>query len=299
MQRSNRLAKSCNGQIPSDQYALAKTLVEMDFSAVSDLFSQNETSSPTVLWKPSIFDVSHPIIKSFFEFMRAENRVTQFLDKGEIADLKNQSFEPWMMVLEPVSDCSDFRYLYYGSEIAAMFGRDLTNHHTSEIGGYISEFFIALYSAVFIRNQSVFSVHVPPQGIFATVWRRLIFPLVDEVRQTRMLVAINVPDNELRAGLEALPDPALVTQKDGILMYANASARRFFGEPTLPRQHISEYCDMDIELPADADNFFRTETSTISQTIGSRNQVLVHFELRTSATVFRGTTYIIVQLKPS
>ncbi len=292
------MAKPKNGKSFRAECVLTDTLINMDFSAVSDLFAQNQTGSPTVLWNPSMFDISHPVIKSFAEFMLAGGAETKAFEEGKFAQIETLSFEPWTMVLEPVHNQSDFRYLKYGSEIAAMFGRDLTGHCTSEIGGHISEFFIALYSAVLVRKQSVLSVHVPPLGVFATVWRRLIFPLVDEAGQIQMIAAVNVPENELRAGLEVLPDPALVANGDGLLMYANASARRFFGEPTLPRSHISEYCDIDIELPANAEAHAKAESATVSRVIGSRNQILVHFELRTSATFFRGVPYFVVQLKP-
>lgn len=292
------MKKSGSGQKASDECALTKTLIDMDFSTVSDLFAQNETGAPAVLWNPSVFDVSHPIIKSFADFMQAEGAVQKSPIGSEIGNLESQNFAPWIMVLEPVPDRSDFRYLQYGSEIAKMFGRDLTGQCTSEIGGHISKFFIALYSAVITRKQCVLSVHVPPMGVFATVWRRLIFPVLDELGRVYMIAAVNVPDNELRAGLEALPDPALVTQTDGVLLYANASARRLFGEPALPRDHISDYCDMNIELPPDAEGLAKAETSIISQLIGSRNQVLVHFELRMNATFFRGTPYFVIQMRP-
>ncbi len=299
MQRSDNLANSLGGQKTPVVCALTKTLSEMDFGAVSDLFAQNESGSPSVLWNPSVFDISDPIIKSFAEFMEAPGIDAYLLSEGIPFQGETHAFEPWIMVLEPTSDHLDFRYLKYGFEIAAMFGRDLTGDHTSDIGGYISEFFIALYSAVMLRKQCVLSVHVPPPGVFATAWRRLICPLMDDLDRVRMIAAVNVPDNDLRAGLEALPDPAFVTQMDGTMMYANASAQKLFGEPSLPRRQLSEFCEISIELPSDIEGFARAKSSTISQTIGSRNQVLVHFELRVSATFFRGTPYFIVQLKPN
>lgn len=302
MHWSDQLAKIRNDRSTSEkthpECQLTKTLVEMDFSSVSDMFAQNETGSPTVLWNPSKFDITLPIIRNFSLFMQGRDARGKCLSAADFANLKTEIFEPWVMILEPVGDGSDFKYLKYGSEIAAMFGRDMTEHCTSEIGGHVSEFFIALYTAVTIRKQSVLSVHEPPLGVFATVWRRLILPLMDEAGQVRMIAAVNVPDNELRAGLEALPDPALVTQSDGLLMYANSSARRLFGDLAVPRVHISEYCNIDINLPDNAESFASAESSTSSQEIGTNNQILVHFETRTSATYFRGTPYFVVQLKP-
>lgn len=289
--RSGRTA----GPKPSDGGSIKRTLIDLDFDSVRDLFAQNGTGCPSILWNPSMFDISHPIIREFAEFMSsADPRV----DSQGFLEFGDGEFAPWVMVLEPCSAGQDFRYLKYGSGIAAMFGRDLTGHCTSDIGGHISEFFIALYAAVAVRKQSVLSVHVPPVGVFATVWRRLIFPVMDQTGEVEKIVAVNVPDNELRAGLEVLPDPAFVTKKDGTLMYANASARQFFGEPSLPRKSISDYCNIDIELPEDIAGFAKVESSTVSQTVGSRNQMLVHFEVRLSATYFRATPYFIIQLKP-
>lgn len=266
----------------------------MDFNTVSDLFARNETSSPVVVWNPSRFDISHPVVTKFFEFMQTGGAAVDLLAEAEPPHF----FEPWMMVLEPVRNRMDFYYVKYGSEIAGIFGRDLTGYHTSDIGGHISEFFIALYSAVVIRKQSVLSVHVPPASVFASVWRRLIFPLLDDNGNVSKIAAVNVPENDLQAGLEALPDPALVIKESGLLMYANKSARRIFGEPALPRQLLVDYCDMEIELPFDAASYATGVSSEVSQKIGLRNQILVHFEVRTSATFFRGSPYFIVQLKP-
>ena len=292
------MTNSGNSKKSPDDCALTRTLVDLDFSSVHELIEQHETCTPSVLWNPSRFDITHPIIRDFAQFMQTETVDVEALSDAGMVQEKAHSFAPWIMVLEPVSEGSDFKYLQYGSEIAAMFGRDLKGGYTSEIGGHISEFFIALYSAVMVRKQSVLSVHVPPMGVFATVWRRLIFPVLDVAGEVQVIAAVNVADNELRAGLEALPDPALVAGNDGTLMYANASARRLFGEPTLPRSTIADYCDMDIELPDDAEFFATAESSRLSKIVGARNQVVVHFELRTSATFFRGTPYFIVQLKP-
>ena len=277
---------------------LTNSLVGLDYSYVSGLFAKNETATPTVLWNPSPFDILHPSVQHFAEFMSKEGAVKKTREEL-FSSINNRAFEPWLMVLEPVPGRADFRYLRYGAEIAAIYGRDLTGHCTSEIGGHISEYFIALYAAVLERKQSVLSVHVPPMGVFATVWRRLIFPILDGVGNVQLIVAVNVPDNELCTGLEALPDPTLVASEDGVLMYANVSARRLFGEPALPRKHVSEYCDIDISLPPNIERFSGTELAEISQAIGAREQMLVHLELRTSATIFRKIPYFVVQLKPT
>ena len=279
----------------SSNPSITKTLTDLDFDSVRDLFAQNRTGSPSVLWNPSTFDITHPIIKNFAEFMDSADHETK---DEQFVEFDAGSFRAWLMILEPTSDGKDFRYLKYGPGIAAMFGKDLTGHCTSEIGGHISEYFIALYSAVSARKQSVLSVHVPPIGVFATVWRRLIYPVMNAAGKVTKIVAVNVPDNELQTGLEALPDPALVTKEDGTLMYANASARRFFGELTLPRSKASEYCDIEIELPENIVRFANAESSTVSRIVGSRNQIVVHFDVRLSATYFRGTPYFIVQLNP-
>lgn len=291
----NRTTQSKGG---SDS-ALTSTLVEMNFSSVSDLFAVNATKSPTVLWSPSIHDFSNSIIRNFADCVQGDSALSRCLNVSEFDQLDTGALERWMMVLEPSDDGSDFKYLKYGSEIAVMYGRDMTNKHTSEIGGHISEFFIALYSATVIRKEPVLSIHEPPSDVFATVWRRLIYPLVDDEGRVQRLAAINVPDNELRAGLEAMPDPALVVKPSGQLVYSNSFARRLFGKPVTERVHVSDYCNIDIELPKDADQLARLETFTVTQEIGSRNQVLIHLEVRISATYYRRRPYFVVLLKPT
>lgn len=278
--------------------AVTRTLVDMRFDAVSDLFKAHGTGSPTIIWSPSPYDFSQAVIKRFAACTTGNGAQSKCLTVREFEHLNTQDFEPWMMVLEPSTDCSDFRYLKYGSEIAIMFGRDMTGHRTSELGGHISDFFIALYTAVVIRKETVLSVHEPPSDVFATTWRRLIIPLVDEVGRVCRLAAVNVPDNELRAGMDALPDPALVVRPDGMMVYSNSHARRIFGDPSAHRVQISDYCDMAIDLPESAEKMLRDKTFVVSRSMGVQNQVLVHFEVRVSATFYREKPYFVIILKP-
>ncbi len=279
--------------------ALQSALVDMDFAQVSDLFFENATGAPSVLWGPSVYDLKHPVIKNFAACIMGDSKRASCIKLSDFKKLQLQAFQPWLMLLEPVKNCTDFKYLKYGSEIAVMFGRDMTDHFTSEIGGHVSDFFIALYAAAITRKECVMSIHDPPADVFATSWRRLIVPLLDETGDVALIAALNIPDNELRAGMEVLPDPAMIVQTDGQLMFSNSPARRIFGELDTPGVQLSDYCNIDIELPQNAEDYATSKTFTISHIVGTKNQLLVYFEMRISATYFKGRPYFVVLLKPT
>lgn len=292
------MADHANSDPAQRRRLLSSTLLGLDYRAVSDLFSQHDTGSPLVLWNPSIHDFKSPIVRTFAETMMGDGPHATRLTCDDFAAHDLTPVAPWLMLLEPNTGGIDFKYLRYGSDISAIFGQDMTGRYTSEIGGHMSDFFIALYMAVLERNECVFSLHEPPLGVFASVWRRLIFPLTDAAGEVRQIAAVNVPDNELRAGLEAMPDPALVAQPDGKLMYANVSARRLFGELPAPRRCVSEYCKIDLQLPDNVEVVAKTDRVETTHAIGSQNQIVVHFEIRISATYFRDAPYFVIQMKP-
>ena len=98
-------------------------MVEMDFASVSDLFAENKTSSPFILWEPTVYDFTHPVIKSFAKCLMGTNTKATSLTVAQFEACDVEPALPWFMLLEPNDDGSDFRYLKYGSDIEAVYGR--------------------------------------------------------------------------------------------------------------------------------------------------------------------------------
>ncbi|WP_424976322.1 PAS domain-containing protein [Dinoroseobacter sp. S124A] len=284
--------------------ALAAELVEGRTEMLRHLFAAANATSPIVIWDPFDRDLKHPVVRAFASTLRpiadAQKRVTQAaLDAADLS-----GFSDWMMRLEPIRDADgsvrDFRYLHYGSEIAASYGRDMTGGYTSEIGGHISSFFAALYHAVLGRGEWVKSIHEPPSEVFARIWRRLIVPVYDAAGEIVQIAVLNVADNDLRAGLEAVPDPVMVVRQNGNVTFANGAARALFGE----RRFLSDpvtleaYSGIVLDLSQPRDSVLDRRVHTEETQVGVNNSLIVHFRVTRSVIFYREQLYYLVIAKP-
>lgn len=284
--------------------ALAAELEEGRTEMLRHLFAAANATSPIVIWDPMDRDLKHPVVRAFATKLRsitdAEGRLTQ--SALEAADLAG--FNDWMMLLEPLRDANgavrDFRYSHYGSEIAASYGRDMTGRCTSEIGGHIAAFFAALYQAVLARGEWVKSIHEPPSEVFARIWRRMIVPVYDATGDIVRIAVLNVADNDLRAGLEAVPDPVMVVRQNGNVTFANGSARELFGE----RRFLSDpvtleaYSGIVLDMSQPRDSVLDRRVHTEETQIGVNNSLIVHFRVTRSVIFYREQLYYLVIAKP-
>lgn len=268
------------------------------------LFSAQKASTPLLIWDPQDQDLRHPVVRAFAARMRDLRDASGMVSLAtfEAADLSG--FDEWMMVLDPVTNAAgetvDFRYRNYGAEVVANYGRDMTGRLTSEIGGYIAVFFTALYLAVMARKQSVKSMHEPPSEVFARIWRRLIVPLHDADGRVVRIAVLNIGDNDLRAGLEAVPDPVMVVQQDGHVTFANRSARTLFGERGFLGDPISlaEYSGIVLDLSQPRESMLDRRVITEETQIGVHNSLIVHFRVTRSVIYYRDRLYYLVIAKP-
>lgn len=192
------------------------------------LFVGAGARAPHIVWSPGRSDLQHPLIEAFSVACDAvAGQDGQVRADRVLPDLLDR-FGDWMMVLDVLPGGEDFRYAHYGRGIADHFGRDMTGNLSADFGGHIGTFFTALYRAAFLRRERVLSEHEPPIQVFVRSWRRLIVPLIGADGTVVRFAAINVPDHELRAGLDIVPDPVFLVDEDRIVRYANPAARELF-----------------------------------------------------------------------
>lgn len=84
-----------------------------------------------------------------------------------------------IVLIDVLDDGWDGRFRLYGSNVAEVYGRDMTGRRVSEIdgGNYVSQFFRALYRTAWLRREGFFSHHFPPEHVSVESWRRLALPL--------------------------------------------------------------------------------------------------------------------------
>lgn len=280
---------------------VTRDLVEGRLELTARLFHEAAKSCPTIVWKPSEFDLVHPTIQAFSSSVRTIGVSSKGVRMEQFNALDLESFKPWMMRLRIVENGNDFEYMLYGEFIAEAYGRDLTGHRTSCFRGYVQIFFQAVYSAVLQRNEWVLSCHEPPSEVFVHTWRRLVIPLEDDEGKITELAVINVPDNEFRAGFEALSQPILVLDDLGTIVFANKSAQHLFGERRFAGDtvSVSEYCGLDYELPVLERDPGVQHKTYFQERVSNIKQLVVHFELISNVAYYRGKFFFVVSIKPS
>lgn len=192
------------------------------------LFARHDAPAPIVKWDPLPNDLRHPLMVRFDHLCHEMLRTDRCIQQEDFEFERFSSVHDWMMLLDVDAGGDDFRYLHYGKGIAEHFGRDMTGRCTSDIGGHVSAFFCALYQAAMRRKESVMSEHEPPRSVFVRTWRRLLVPLIGRDGSVSRIAGINLPQNDLRAGLEIIPDPVFVLDENKTIRFANSAARSVF-----------------------------------------------------------------------
>ncbi len=260
-------------------------------------FAPEKSPAPRIVWSPDAKDYGSSIIHSFAEVCDLIGR-----EDGTILD-ENFSIEAfdgldrWMQVVRREGDT--FRYIHYGTEIRDHYGQDMTGHTTDDFDSHISVFFGALYRAAVVRRERVLSEHEPRLHVFVRAWRRLIVPLVANENDVTGFVAVNIPDNELRAGLEMIVDPVIVTNRDREVQYANSAAHQFFRITPGENQKLRQAIGLSLgEVTPPEVLLIRREVIERLELVEHKSGLMDRVALSISAAEHRGQAYYVLHVRP-
>lgn len=276
---------------------IAESLMPGRHDAVRRLFNAQGAPAPTIIWSPEPTELPSPQLRRFaalLDTMRdAEGRVSFKSFEIELLEGLND----WLMLVEPQGE--SFRYAYYGRGIANHYGRDLTGLSTSDIGGHIAQYFEGLYRAAHQREEWVYSEHEPPQSVFVRAWRRLIVPLYDDAGAIAAFAVLNLPDNELRAGLELMPDPVFVMAEDGAVQYVNRAGLEFFGlNPTRePGDTLHSLTGIALELAGSAEDMLAQGRVVDTTELTLKGGIAERLVMTMSAAEHRGRAYYVAVMR--
>jgi hypothetical protein len=101
----------------------------------------------------------------------------------------------YILLLDVLEDGADYRYRLYGSEVARIASFDMTGKRTSEVamGSLASDFYLAIYRAMLLRSEPVYSWHEMPMEITINSWDRIVLPLWDAEGRIARIITCNVP----------------------------------------------------------------------------------------------------------
>lgn len=123
-----------------------------------------------------------------------------------------------LMVLTPETD-GEFRYSYYGANIARRAGFDMTGQSTRDFDSETGRFFRDKYAACLRSQRPVYTVHQADHAASVLSWERLILPVAGPGGQPR-IVCYNIPLDNKSDVFDALMENSL----DGIMLMRPAFA---------------------------------------------------------------------------
>ncbi|MDU8944819.1 PAS domain-containing protein [Ovoidimarina sediminis] len=276
---------------------VAESLMPGRPDAVRRLFNAQGAPAPTILWSPELSELPSPQMRRFAALLDTWRDADGRVPRDDFDLEAFEGLKDWIMLVEPEGE--SFRYSYYGKGIQNHYGRDLTGLLTREIGGHIAQFFEGVYRAAHQRGEWVYSEHEPPQAVFVRAWRRLIVPLYTGDEVISAFAVVNLPENELRAGLELMPDPVFVIAEDHSVQYVNRAGLRFFDlSPTRqPAENLQDLTGIALENAGSAENMLAAGRVVDSIQLTLKGGIAERLVMTVSAAEHRGRAYYVAVMR--
>ena len=178
-----------------DVARLAGAIAAGDLDEITDLFLRHDAPLPDLVWRPYAESIPSDTLKVLYDYWERLRGNRRFPLAAEVDAVDMREALGHIMLLDVIDGGQDFRYRVYGTKIADRSGFDMTGKRTSEVrtDGYVRDFFLAIYRAVLLRGEPVFTNHAAPPRITAATWNRLILPLADDSGAIVRLLVGNVP----------------------------------------------------------------------------------------------------------
>lgn len=276
--------------------ALSRDLSQGRIDTLSQMFAYHGIPAPFLVWKPTEQDVPHPVLRAFMRVidrtLNKDGRLTQsFLEDEGYLVLKD-----WIVELEPDEDLNDYAYKHFGLQVAGAFGEDMAGQKVSQLGGHLANFLISVNRAVIARQQAVMTTHEPEKQSFVLNCHRVVVPVYDASGNIYRIVVANVTDNELRAGLEILPDAVLVVSSAGELCFANRPAYALFSQPHGIWKHesLEAFTGIDFELPKHPESLVRQGHHDSHRHVVLKDGIVTPIDVTISAAFFRNDPFYVV-----
>lgn len=268
---------------------------------LSRLFVGAGAGTPRIVWSPAAHEFRHPLLARFAHICGEHLQTNGRIRVNDFDLSRFSAIRRWVMTLDVIDPDGEFAFDYFGEGIANSYGSDLTGRPISELAPHVSLFYTALYRAACMRKESFLSEHEPPRQIFVQSWLRLFVPIFDRNDTVVKFVAVNYPENALRAGLEIIPDPIMIVDAQMVVRFANMSAREAFGKAHhwAGPKPLADYIGCGLRLDHTPGEMLQTDTvdnQIVSLRIG---QALADdFLITISATNYGGNAFYVIMVRP-
>jgi len=274
-----------------------------EMEQLNALFRKSGGRAPRILWSPQRQDLNTPLIRQFAAILDTLAPDSTHIRQADFQMVQFASLQDWLMLVDVEDGGARFRYGHYGAGIAEVFGRSMLGRTSDEFDSHISRFFNAIYRAALARKTRVLTRHEPPKQVFARAWERLIVPLFDSNGDVTQFAVLNVPDNELRPGLEIIPDPVLIVDEQQIVRFANRAAREIFERPVsaMPgtKMDLFTFAGVDLDIPHSPEEFIQSKAIHDVVSLVLCGTLIQRFMLTISATNQRDHAFYVITLRPT
>ena len=277
---------------------VTESLKPGNMDALNRIFLDHGARAPDVIWDPKRGDLRNSLLRQFHD------TATRLGDENGTLTVETLQLEKfgqlmdWLMLVEKNAD-GEFTYLYYGRAIADAYGQDMSGKTVEAFGGHITSFFAALYDAVSERGVWAYSEHEPPKSVFVRSWHRLIVPLAGREGNVSRYLVMNVPENELSAGLELMVDPVFVIGEDKEVIYFNSAAQQLFKlsrKGDTPKS-LEALTGIELDARMTPSEMLKARRREDSTELATRGAIVERLIVTTSAAQLRGSAYYVVVMR--
>ena len=147
-----------------------------------EIFCANGARGPVIVWRPPTERLAAPQLRFLIKYWNDLAGTRSMPLAREIDAVEMRSALGYVILLDVIGAGHDFCYRLFGSTIAGVSGFDMTGKSVSahKASPYITEFFLAAYSAAFQRGEPLLTEHGPPAAVNTFAWHRLVLPLADD-----------------------------------------------------------------------------------------------------------------------
>jgi hypothetical protein len=173
------------------------SIVEGDSRPLEEVFSSHGARGPRIVWRPGPEALGPRPLGFMLAHWNALRGDATMPLASRLDGLELKPALGYISLLDVVEGGNDFRYRLFGTGVAAVSGFEMTNRRVSEFKApsYIVEFYLAVYRAMLIRPEPVFTEHGPPATMHTAAWHRLALPLVDATGAITRIINVSVPVN--------------------------------------------------------------------------------------------------------
>ncbi len=206
---------------------LAEEIAAERYRDVRALFLRRGARPPFLLWRPSERDLpARPLVDLSLWWSGLPRR-------GALPGLQPDpqvpaSVQDYLILAEPSEDRCDFTYRRYGAGLIRAFGRDMRGAKVSAFGGHVAVFTAAVYRAVVLRGEPIYTAHEPASDLVSQS-DRVVLPMAGPDGSVAQLLIANVPEVSYGTLLDMVMDGILIFDGSGTIRMANAPVAALLG----------------------------------------------------------------------